>query len=282
MRADEVLVALARRHQRDLFITEVKTGPSHVPAGVLLRLDAVAIARSWAHPTITAYEVKVDRHDYLADSKWDGYLPYCHRFYFAVPKGLVRPEEVPDPAGLVWVDPTTKATRAVKAAVHRPVELPAPLLYYLLIVRTENDRHPFFSERRALLEAWVQDRAEREQLGRQVRSKLLRELEALRRRAEAAEQEAELARRYALAFEQIRGLLNEMGIAVPWVPYDGLGPSVLEGLREALRIGADGRVGILIRQAIQRLVEAERLLRRQEPFQASANPNATLGPEAGG
>lgn len=64
VRADQVLYALERRHRgahHDLFFTEVKTGrTNYAEPGELLRLDAVAIKPSWASPSITAYEVKVD------------------------------------------------------------------------------------------------------------------------------------------------------------------------------------------------------------------------------
>lgn len=69
------------------------------------------------------FEFKVSRADFLSDmkkrerivfslaagyskisrAKWRGYLQYCHMFYFVCPEGLIRPEEVEAPAGLIWV-----------------------------------------------------------------------------------------------------------------------------------------------------------------------------------
>lgn len=63
------------------------------------------------------YEIKISRSDYFADFKKQfkysaskstkhdllrrGELP-CNRFVFVVPEGLVRPDEVPDYAGLMY------------------------------------------------------------------------------------------------------------------------------------------------------------------------------------
>ena len=74
------------------------------------------------------YEFKVSRSDFLSDQKarnkhygpavpkWKHYLKYCHLFYWVTPEGLVKPEEVEAPAGLIWIVPATHGfeLRAVK------------------------------------------------------------------------------------------------------------------------------------------------------------------------
>ncbi len=54
------------------------------------RIDAVSI--SYGLETRGA-EVKVSRSDFFADDKWAEYLRYCDFFYFAIPEGLVTPDE---------------------------------------------------------------------------------------------------------------------------------------------------------------------------------------------
>lgn len=64
------------------------------------------------------YEFKVSRQDFLndlkprrrrwlncpgEDLKWKYYLQFCNLFYFVCPEGLIRPDEVPAPAGLIWI-----------------------------------------------------------------------------------------------------------------------------------------------------------------------------------
>jgi len=64
------------------------------------RADLVAIDRAGR---ITLVEVKSCRADFVADRKWNEYLAYCDRFYFAVsrdfPRGLLQPGE-----GLIVAD----------------------------------------------------------------------------------------------------------------------------------------------------------------------------------
>jgi len=67
------------------------------------------------------FEFKVSRSDFLADlkvrpkkfywgqqagggeAKWKAYLKYCNLFCFVCPEGLIKPEEVEAPAGLIWI-----------------------------------------------------------------------------------------------------------------------------------------------------------------------------------
>lgn len=64
------------------------------------RVDVAALAKSGA---LTAIEVKSSVEDYRMDGKWQDYLPFCDRFYFAVP--LDFPVEIlPDDTGLILAD----------------------------------------------------------------------------------------------------------------------------------------------------------------------------------
>ena len=67
----------------------------------LLKFDGLAITKSYTKPNIIGYEIKVSRNDFLQDNKWHLYLQYCNEFYFVVPKGLVKKEELPDHVGLM-------------------------------------------------------------------------------------------------------------------------------------------------------------------------------------
>ncbi|HEX5079218.1 MAG TPA: MmcB family DNA repair protein [Geminicoccaceae bacterium] len=54
---------------------------AELPLGNGRRADLVAIDRS---ATITIVEIKSGRADFVADRKWQAYLAFCDRFYFAV------------------------------------------------------------------------------------------------------------------------------------------------------------------------------------------------------
>lgn len=105
------------------------------------RIDAVAVKVSWSKPEVIAFEVKRSRSDFLQDSKWDDYLPYCHRLYFAAPAGLLKRSEIPDPAGLVEI--SDKGLRWSKKAIYRPTEIPARLYQRIIFSHLESEVCPF-------------------------------------------------------------------------------------------------------------------------------------------
>jgi hypothetical protein len=98
--------------------------------GSMGRLDAVAV---WlikdAGVALHGYEVKITRADFHRDNdawlrdggtsvqgKWRKYLHRLNSFSFAAPAGLIKPEEVPDPAGLIVYSPTKGSWNVVKKA----------------------------------------------------------------------------------------------------------------------------------------------------------------------
>lgn len=185
VRTDLIKKALSERHAEDFFLTEVKNG-STVLSNNLLKIDALAIKKSWSKPCITGYEVKVSRSDFMADEKWPGYLNYCHRFYFVCPSGLIAPPELPENVGLVWYTPEGGLVTR-KKALFRPIEMNGDMLYYILLSRVDSEKHPFFSDKREFCEAWVKDKQSRHILGQQVgiamvdkMNQLLREINDLK------------------------------------------------------------------------------------------------------
>ena len=189
LRADLVKRALSKRHDKDLFLTEVKNGPT-VFGNELRIIDALAIKRSWANPLITGYEIKVSRNDFLGDEKWHDYLQYCHRFSFVCPTGMIELSELPDQVGLVYYNQEKGSLYTKRKPVHQQIEVSKELLYYIVISRINDDRHPFFTNQREKLEAWVEDKDERNKLGYHVSRKITDAFRTLERRTETAENKA--------------------------------------------------------------------------------------------
>ncbi|HHW14974.1 MAG TPA: MmcB family DNA repair protein [Firmicutes bacterium] len=177
IRADLIIKALSERHSQDVFLTEVKSGATWFSqTGELLRFDAVAMKRSWAKPCITIYEVKVSRNDFQRDDKWPAYRDYCHRLYFACPSGLIQPDELAPDVGLVWYKPKTGGLVWRKGATYRDIDIPWSMFYYLLLSRTESDRHPFFRGRAEFFRAWLEDKEKLRDLGYMVRNRMVEKL----------------------------------------------------------------------------------------------------------
>ena len=65
------------------------------------RVDVIALDPKGQ---VTIVEVKVSVEDFRADTKWTEYLPFCDRFFFAVPTAF--PDDMlPPETGLITADP---------------------------------------------------------------------------------------------------------------------------------------------------------------------------------
>ncbi len=74
-------------------------GSEFTPAGSGCRFDVIGLGRYTRQVRI--YEVKSSRADWLADSKWERYLPYCTHFAFVAPAGAIARWELDRDIGLI-------------------------------------------------------------------------------------------------------------------------------------------------------------------------------------
>lgn len=132
--AADLVELLAQRHDKDVFVAECKTGSTWDGCR---RLDAWVLQKTWTPWTIWGYEVKVSRSDFEQDQKWLEYLPYCHRFSFVCPGGLIRATDLPPGVGLVWASANgAKLFTKVQAARRQPDhEKLTELMSYVLMSR---------------------------------------------------------------------------------------------------------------------------------------------------
>jgi hypothetical protein len=91
------LRGLAVARMRDLGYPYVASEFS--PAGSNCRFDVIGLGRYTRQVRI--YEVKSSRADWLADSKWERYLPYCTHFAFVAPAGAIARWELDRDIGLI-------------------------------------------------------------------------------------------------------------------------------------------------------------------------------------
>ena len=80
-------------HHQMSCLTELRLGNGR-------RLDVLALG---AKGELWAVEVKSSIEDFRADQKWQSYLDYCDRFFFAVPMDFPR-DLIPDDVGLIVAD----------------------------------------------------------------------------------------------------------------------------------------------------------------------------------
>ena len=172
--AQELVNLLASRHSKDVFIPECKDGPTHSKSH--LRMDAWAMNKSWAHPVVSAYEVKVSRADFLKDNKWPAYLPLCNQFYFVAPAGLIDVSELPLETGLLTAAGKGNGMRLLtkKKAPHRDIIIPEEVYRYILMCRVKigPDNEGGRLENVDYWKQWLAEKEEKQKLGRRVSQRI--------------------------------------------------------------------------------------------------------------
>ncbi|WP_238649740.1 hypothetical protein [Paenibacillus piscarius] len=210
VRADLIKKALADRHKDDFFMTEVKDGPTQ-SVRHHLKLDALAIRKSWSKPLLSGYEIKVSRSDFLRDDKWMGYLPLCHEFSFVCPAGLIKPEELPEQVGLIYYNPEKETLLTKRKAVYRLVDIPANMLMYIIMNRLDNDRHPFFSDQREQIEAYIKDKVNRYNLSESYKHKIAVRLADMEKEVAEIRRKNERFDKTQAAYDRLRKLAEQAG-----------------------------------------------------------------------
>lgn len=170
MDARAIVKLLAERHAEDVFVSECKDGPSQ--ASNYSRIDGWAMKKSWAHPLVMGYEIKVSRGDFLQDKKWRAYLPMCNELYFVAPKGIVQVDELAAEVGLIEVVGTSRLLTRKRAA-YRDVVIPEDVFRYILMCRARigEERDENMSAQAARGERWRQwlaTKTENRELGYEV------------------------------------------------------------------------------------------------------------------
>lgn len=248
IRADQIKVALGKKHADDFFMTEVKDGPTQY--GSHFRLDALAFKKSWANPAIIGYEVKVSRSDFQRDDKWPAYLAMCNQFSFVCPKGLIDPDELPPEVGLIYYNPEKDTLYTRRKAMHRLIDEPVDMYKYIMMSKMDNDRHPFFSDKREYFEELVRDKNARQRLGKYVSQVISEELESLRSQVnELQYQVSDLERDQSIGTEVIQ-ILKECGLRFSYGWRDRLRSRLVAGASDDIKIEVDR-----IRWALERLEE---------------------------
>lgn len=221
MKAEDIISLLGIKHKKDVFVSECKDGPS---CSGYLKLDAWAMKKSWAHPLVIGYEIKVSRNDFLGDEKWRGYLDYCNEFYFVCPADVIKPEELPDDTGLLYVASTGTRLYTKKKAKYRDVQIPDCIYRYILMARARITPSRFYAIdgvcKREFWRNWLRQKQQDLDLGHRV-SKRLREL--IDEKIEAVQRENKRLTEKMKEYDELKKLIAAMGFdpdQSSWLKYE--------------------------------------------------------------
>jgi DNA repair MmcB-like protein len=172
--ACEILELLRAKHSADVFVDECKDGPTHSTEH--RRLDAWSMDRSWAHPYVVGYEIKVSRSDFLRDQKWRDYLSMCNSLYFVTPAGLVDPAEIPEGVGLMCASKSGGKLFIKRRAAYRNVVIAENVWRYILMCRTKitRDRTDYAPSGRQAALDWLDEKKADYHLGQKVSARIAR------------------------------------------------------------------------------------------------------------
>jgi len=134
--AKTILNLLLQKHSKDLCISECKTGSTWFTKRLFI-IDLWVMKKSWTKPYTYCYEIKINRQDFLNDTKWREYLKYCSDFYFVTLPGIIESNELPNEAGLIVTSVNGKRLFTKKKAISRlDIEIPEDLFRYILMWRS--------------------------------------------------------------------------------------------------------------------------------------------------
>lgn len=255
MNAQDILKLLERKHARDVFIPECKSGAS---AHGYLRVDAWALNKSYTNPRARGYEIKTSRSDFLRDDKWHAYLDYCHEFYFVCPAGLIAVEELGEHAGLICVSKTGTRLYTKRKAPHRAITIPERFYWYILFSRARITR-PYFYEHDQpgpdYWRRWLEDEAEQQNTGHRVSREIARRVSE---RVGDIERENHRLQADINRLQEVKEILEEMGFDRSW-----FGPWDVRRKVEELRGGLPKEVDMACAKGIAALTELQRLIQEQ-------------------
>lgn len=215
---------LEKKHSGDVFVSECKMGS----AGSRI-LDGWAMKKSWANQVYTGYEIKISRHDFLRDEKYQEYLKCCNRFYWVCPSGLIDKSEVGHNCGLIYVTKSGNRliTKKKAPAIAHDNYAVKKLMSYILMYRISDICASTFGGGVSRISnaeywaAWLNNKNHTHTLGRSVSNELVSRLnnEVLSVKAENSRLSAKNN-----SLEDIREFLNEIGID----PSNYVGRGVVE------------------------------------------------------
>lgn len=223
--ARDIVKALRKRHKDDLHMDELQVSGK--------RMDFWAMPHSWSKFGSIGYEIKVSRRDFEQDDKWPIYAAACHRFLFACPWGLIRPEELAEGVGLLWMN---KGGRLFNKK-HAVRSEPDPKAFQETLVRIAWGKSSIRRPRTRVEYAQdMADRVEAAEIGRKTAKLLSQKAE---RTWKQQQFDIDYQKREIKKAEEVLSICNELGVDLNSLRYQSASP--VKRQISAIVSGFDGR-----------------------------------------
>ena len=147
----------------------------NIPAGCAgnVRPDVYTLEKSFSSPNPITYEVKVSLSDFRSDvtkAKWKAYLRFSYGVVFAVPKGLITKNDLPQGCGLITYN-GAGIWRTVKKPTLHPCQIDSDVLLKLLMGGADRMTQAKPIQNRDF-DQWQHMDALREKFGKNIAEKL--------------------------------------------------------------------------------------------------------------
>ena len=199
MDANFIISRLIRKHRTELWDKEVTI---YSPSTQLHhRIDFWSMSSN-VNMDMSAYEVKVDRQDFLNDKKWFSYKEFCNKMYFICPKGIIEKQEIPGGIGLIYVYPNGNM-KTIKPAIHREQIPPVEFLHKMMIKHIAEFKklHAFELKKDLTINEYISQDSSSDKLGNYLKDKLIDENQTLKYKLNHAEDKlndwSEIMHRYS-------------------------------------------------------------------------------------
>jgi hypothetical protein len=260
--SSQIKQLLKKKHEKDLFLSECKTGRTW--GDKVYVFDGWAMKKSWSNPEVIGYEIKVSRGDFLSDKKWRNYLPYCNTFYFVCPRGIVDVKELPEDTGLILVSKTGTKLYTKKKAPYREMEFDKInsvykyILMWRAVLHDKNySNHLQHEQNVEYWKNWVNLKKEQKSLGR-IASRQIREI--VKTKICAVETNNIRLVKENEALQDVKEILGELGIKeYQWKEKYTRETAIKNALHKIEKLEIENKTKNLVTAAISFLNEIENI-----------------------
>ncbi len=240
-------------------LPECKTGASYGRHGIL---DFWVSTKSWVNFLMIGYEIKVDRGDFLNDTKWTKYLDYCNELYFVCPCGLIDPKEIPDQVGLMITSTNGTRLYTKKKAPNRKIEIPIDLILYILMWRCSIHSERFKNKDNTALDYWknwLHNKKIDWEFGHHVSKSIQKIIEE---QIEKVQNENQILKKQMEQLYEIKNMVHAIGMDEHDLQF--YGKTIFKKKLDQIKYGLNQDLIYYIKNIIENLSEVQNILEHKD------------------